>query len=146
MQTVADHGSVFKADMQSHLFLFYRAEGERDKVIPKFQCCLGSSSPPPEFTRFDFNNVKGPEISQCLELMGYNFKQKSFRRGKKDNCTVVIAFQSDLHFLHSLSTQHIPEHSRGGFGCKSISYNHLGPVQTSNFSCTEPNTYLGRPE
>ena len=22
----------------------------------------------------------------------------------------------------------------------------LGPVQTSNFSCTEPNTYLGRPE
>lgn len=76
MHTLFDDGSVFMADMQSHLFLFYRSERKRGKVNPKFQCCMGSSSPPLEFTRFDFNNVKIPEISHCLELMGHNFRQK----------------------------------------------------------------------
>ena len=76
MQTLFDRGSVFMTDLQSHFFLFYRSERKRDKVIPKFQCCLGSSSPPPEFTRFDFSNVKVSKTSQYLELMGYNFRPK----------------------------------------------------------------------
>ena len=29
---------------------------------------------------------------------------------------------------------------------KSFKLQNLGPVQTSNFTCAEPNTYLGRPE
>ena len=28
----------------------------------------------------------------------------------------------------------------------SVHLCHLGPAQKSNFSCTEANTYLGRPE
>ena len=51
MQTLIDGRSVFMAEIQSHFLLFYRSERERDKVIPKFQCCMGSSAPPFEFTR-----------------------------------------------------------------------------------------------